>query len=162
MRSSQVTDRGVWLWFVMARGSWHAAARDFFARLHIDTLSLIIPIGSLVDGPHFRQRERNAAEAVRALPLHLGRADHFVLRARTMQVDQPVRHEVERFAILSVVIDERLLCRRVPCCLPLVAPDYCLQAGRRRTGPLESEVSGDLLQSVRARREIDLGVDERE
>src|ERR1700675_3308377 len=111
MRSSLVTDRGVWLWFVMARGGWHTAAWDFFARLHIDTLPLIIPIGFLVDGFHFRQRERNAAEVVWAFPLHVGGKNHFSLRRlaasgrRAMQVDQSVRHELKGFAVLPVVIE---------------------------------------------------------
>src|SRR6266404_8032184 len=106
MRSSLVTDRGVRLWFVMARGSWHTGAWDIFARLHIDTLPLIIPIGSLVDGLHFRQRERNAAEAVWAFPLHVGGKNHFSLRRpaasgrRVTHVDQSVRHELKRFAVL--------------------------------------------------------------
>src|ERR1700730_12692041 len=110
MRSSQVTYRGVLLWFVMARSSWHTAL-ELFARPHIDPLSLIIPIRSLVDGLHFRQRERNAAEAVWAFPLHVGGKNHFSLRrlavsgCRAMQVDQSVRHELKGFAVLPIVIE---------------------------------------------------------
>ena len=111
MRSSQVTDRDVWFRFGVARSSWHRTVELFFTRPHIDTLSLIIPIGSLVDGFHFRQRERNAAEAVRAFPLHVGCKNHLCLRrlgvrgCQAMQVDQSVRHEFKGFAVLPVVIE---------------------------------------------------------
>src|SRR3981081_2626977 len=101
MRSSQVPYRGVWLWFALARSNCRPAARELFARPHIEPLSLIIPIRSLVDGLHFRQRERDAAEAVRVVPLHIGSKNHFSLRRlavsrpRAMQVDQSDRHELK-------------------------------------------------------------------
>src|SRR5258708_33164535 len=102
---------GVWLWPVGGRSRWHTAALRLFARLHIDAFSLIVPIGSLVDGLHFRQRERNAAEAVWAFPLHVGGKNHFSLPRpaasgrRAMQVDQSVRHELKGFAVLPVVLE---------------------------------------------------------
>ena len=56
-----------------------------------------------------------ASEPERAFPLHVGCADHLASRRlavggrRAMQIDQPVRHEFKGFAVLSVVVEERLL-----------------------------------------------------
>ena len=81
-------------------------------------------------------------------------------RRRAMQFDQPVRHELKGFAVLPVVVEERLLHRRVLGCLPSMPPNDRFEPGRQRARPSESEISGDLLQSIGERREIDLGVDE--
>ena len=129
MRSSLVSDRGVWLRFGMARSSWHTAAWDFFARLHIDPLSLVIPIGSLVDGLHFRKDERVAAEAVWAFPLHVGRKNHFVSATTCRQraprdagrpVCSPRAQGLRSPAGCNRVAPAS---RRVPGCLPSMPPD---------------------------------------
>src|SRR5262249_38683747 len=108
-------------------GLEHTQARRMsFALTHrsmmwfqVDPLTLVVPIGSLVDGLHFRKHEFVAFELKRAFPLHFGRADHIVAPRlpvggrRAMQIDQLVRYEFEGFAVLSVVAEERLLYLRV-------------------------------------------------
>src|ERR1700730_14051004 len=132
MRSSLVIDRSVWLRFVMAR-SGSDTAQGFIPRLHIHPLSLIIPIGSLVDSLHFRQSERNAAKAVWAFPLHLGRADHFVVlrtvlrRCGATQFNQLICEKFKCFAVLPVIVDECLFCREISGCLPSTPPDDCFK-----------------------------------
>ena len=81
------------------------SARDgacrFIGRLHVDPLALVIPIGGLVDGFHFRKRKFVAFEPERAFPLHVGRENHVASRrpavggCLAMQIDQPVRHELQ-------------------------------------------------------------------
>ena len=103
----------------MWRRSRRATQQGLIGRLHVDSLALIIPIGGFVDGLHFREREFDASELERVFSLHVGRADHIASRRPVvggciaMQIDQPFRYEFKGFAVLSVVVEKRVLHRGV-------------------------------------------------
>ena len=103
----------------MWRRSRRATQPGLIGRLHVDSLALIIPISRFVDSLHFREPEFDASELELVFSLHVGRADNIVSLRRVvggciaMQIDQPFRYEFKGFAVLSVVIEKRVLQRGV-------------------------------------------------
>ena len=57
--------------------------------------------------------------------------DDVAVRGRcTIQIDHPIRYEFKGFAVLSVVVEERLLSARIPRSLPMMPPDNRFEPGR--------------------------------
>src|SRR5450631_653004 len=79
-----------------------------------------------------------------------------------MQIDQPIRHNLQSFTILSVVVEQCLPRHVVPGCFPSMSPDDRFKPRLRPTRPLKTEISGDILQAVGECWEIKASVHERQ